>query len=245
MNQMELKTHECLQFFLPRIAVALEEIAKELKETKQNKPDDTTPGEIDLTVIDKSEAYHMIHNAGIPVVQDRDGNVMLSDCDTLIGECIAYLNPIINPIKTSENKISTSSEVCTLTVDLTVAHIRKFIADYKALERELKLENIQQQNSVSLNDTTECESIKYVTKLEALKMMMDAGIPLQFDDDGDVVLSNGELILGSSLAFLTIAISSNHQIITTGESIKIKELTESHIKKFITDYKTLEKETSK
>lgn len=34
MNKMELETHECLQFFLPRIAVALEEIAKELK--KQN-----------------------------------------------------------------------------------------------------------------------------------------------------------------------------------------------------------------
>lgn len=28
---MELKTHECLQFFLPRIAVALEEIAKAAK----------------------------------------------------------------------------------------------------------------------------------------------------------------------------------------------------------------------
>lgn len=104
------------------------------KETKQNKPDDTTLGQIDLTVIDKSEAYHMIHNAGIP---------------------------------------------------------------------------------------------------------------LQFDDDGDVVLSNGELILGESLAFLTTAISSNHQIITTGESINVKELTESHIKKFIADYKTLEKEIYK
>ena len=78
------------------------------------------------------------------------------------------------------------------------------------------------------------------------KMMMDAGIPLQFDDDGDIVLSNGELILGSRLAFLTTAISSNHQIITNGgESIKIKELTESHIKKFIADYKTLEKEIYK
>lgn len=31
MNQMELNTHECLQFFLPRIAVALEEIAKAAK----------------------------------------------------------------------------------------------------------------------------------------------------------------------------------------------------------------------
>lgn len=31
MNKMELLTHECLQFWLPRIAVALEEIAKAAK----------------------------------------------------------------------------------------------------------------------------------------------------------------------------------------------------------------------
>lgn len=34
MNKMELLTHECLQFWLPQIAVALQDIAKELK--KQN-----------------------------------------------------------------------------------------------------------------------------------------------------------------------------------------------------------------
>ena len=34
MNKMELDTHECLQFWLPQIAVALQDIAKELK--KQN-----------------------------------------------------------------------------------------------------------------------------------------------------------------------------------------------------------------
>lgn len=34
MNEMELLTHECLQFYLPQIAVALQDIAKELK--KQN-----------------------------------------------------------------------------------------------------------------------------------------------------------------------------------------------------------------
>lgn len=37
MNKMELLTHECFQFWLPRIAVALEEIAKELKEQKAQK----------------------------------------------------------------------------------------------------------------------------------------------------------------------------------------------------------------
>jgi len=31
MNKMELETHECLQFWIPRIAVALEEIAKAAK----------------------------------------------------------------------------------------------------------------------------------------------------------------------------------------------------------------------
>lgn len=31
MNKMELLTHECLQFWLPRIAVALESIAKAAK----------------------------------------------------------------------------------------------------------------------------------------------------------------------------------------------------------------------
>lgn len=37
MNQMELKTHECLQFFLPRLTVALEDIANELKAQKAQK----------------------------------------------------------------------------------------------------------------------------------------------------------------------------------------------------------------
>lgn len=31
MNQMELNTHECLQFWIPRIAVALEDIAKAIR----------------------------------------------------------------------------------------------------------------------------------------------------------------------------------------------------------------------
>lgn len=34
MNKMELKTHECLQYWLPQMAVALQEIAKELKKNK-------------------------------------------------------------------------------------------------------------------------------------------------------------------------------------------------------------------
>lgn len=37
MNQIETKTLEMIQYFLPRIAVALEEIAKELKEQKAQK----------------------------------------------------------------------------------------------------------------------------------------------------------------------------------------------------------------
>lgn len=39
MNQMELNTHEMLQYWIPRIAVALEEISKELKKQNEKKDD--------------------------------------------------------------------------------------------------------------------------------------------------------------------------------------------------------------
>ena len=136
MNQMELNTHECLQFFLPRIAVALEEIAKELKKhnnlNEVQKNDSTYPTESDTKYICRYDAYCMLLKSDIPVKIDSYGDVVLENEDLLIGEGCAYLSPV-----KKEKSIITLGSEHIVTADLTIEHINKFIADYKALEKEL------------------------------------------------------------------------------------------------------------
>lgn len=133
MNKLEQDTLEVIQEFLPRIAVALEEIAKELKKHKNlnevAKNDSTEPNESDVMHISKSEAYHRIRRAGIPVTESDDGDILVKG-DLIIGEYIAYLSPEIEG-----NKVVTSSDTWVFTQNLTLAHIDKFILEYKTLEK--------------------------------------------------------------------------------------------------------------
>lgn len=141
MNQMELKTHECLQFFLPRIAVALEDISKELK--KQNVLDAATKSQTDLNDIPECEsprtqylmqstAFEMLYNAGIPVRYDCDGDIVLLNGDLLIGDGFCFLKPRL----TASCDIKTTIDDRMRRRELTKAHITKFITDYKHLEEE-------------------------------------------------------------------------------------------------------------
>lgn len=131
MNKMELETHECLQFFLPRIAVALEEIAKELK--KQNEPShcDTRPRSM---FISKCDAYQILKKAGIPVMYiNHNDDINLQNGELLIGTNYAFLEVM----KKFNNTIGTSCDEVIPREELTEAHIEKFITDYKALEKEI------------------------------------------------------------------------------------------------------------
>lgn len=133
MNKLEQDTLEVIQEFLPRIAVALEEIAKELKnQNKLNDVGNSNSAKSDTRRIDRLDAYKMLRKAGIPVELDSDEEVMLGN-DLLIGKLIAYLSPT----RTENNAIMTLSAPSVLSRDLTVAHIQNFITEYKTLEKEI------------------------------------------------------------------------------------------------------------
>ena len=151
MNKMELETHECLQFFLPQIAVALQDIAKELKkqnERKEDKPQNQPSVAIDTrrARLSKKEAIYLLVEAGIPVIQQDNGDVELLNGQLIIGSRYAFLklksilpedlSKFVNPFyekypfeTTGENPISLN--------ELSESHIIDFINGFKTLTKEL------------------------------------------------------------------------------------------------------------
>lgn len=128
---MELKTHEVIQFFLPRLTVALEDIAKVLKMNNEPSPCDTRPSS---RLIHKPEAYDMLQKAGIPVMYNNDDDtITLQNGELVIGEVLNFLEVR----KKFDNTIGTSGTGAILGRELTEAHINKFITDYKTLEKEI------------------------------------------------------------------------------------------------------------
>lgn len=133
MNQMELNTHECLQFWLPQIAVALQDIAKELKKQNEQKDIGITSDSTNHDIfISKRRAFELMRDAGIPVRMTDYGDVLLN-MDMIIGTNFAFLKVVVSDnftiVTTNEDPISLGK--------LTKQHIRKFIEEYKTLEKEL------------------------------------------------------------------------------------------------------------
>ena len=133
MNQMELNTHECLQFWLPQIAVALQDIAKELKKQNEQKDIGITSDSTNHDIfISKRRAFELMRDAGIPVRMTDYGDVLLN-MDMIIGTNFAFLTVVVSDnftiVTTNEDPISLGK--------LTKQHIRKFIEEYKTLEKEL------------------------------------------------------------------------------------------------------------
>lgn len=228
MNQMELKTHEVIQFFLPRLTVALEDIAKELKTKNEPSHCDTRPRSV---FISKCDAYQMLQKAGIPVMYiNHNDDITLQNGELLIGTNYAFLEVM----KKSNNTIGTSGDKSILREELTEEHINKFITDYKALEKKIKKDEI-----------LECES-RHISKIKAYGLLKQAGIPVKLDEDTDVRLLNGNVLICDEISYLCLKVNPNKDIYTTSEVEKpTLDLTVGDINKFITEYKNLEKEISK
>lgn len=87
---------------------------------------------------------------------------------------------------------------------------------------------------------------RYITKGEAYDMLREAGVPVKLDKDGDVCFVSGGCVITDNAAYLTLGRNIHKEIRSLYYvSIPTRDLTLEHLNKFITRYKTLEKEILK